>query len=257
VNKCLLVVRQVLDVAVSRGKLPQNVLKVHKIKAIRERKSKPEAFTPDEVFVLAAHMPEHYSLATIFACYTGVRMSELVALQVGDLDFKNKLAHIERATVMVDNLPVTGLPKSHEVRDVPLIDLLVSRLSQQIKGRKKSDWLFPDPQGGQMVADKFRSAFKTRVKLIGRPGMTPHNCRDTAASLAISLGASVKTVSVFMGHSDASVTLRRYTAFFPKDYDTLRDALSKAVSTAERKTSKRVEQILAASVALDQAEAPF
>jgi hypothetical protein len=60
-----------------------------------------------------------------------------------------------------------------------------------------------------------------------------------------------------MGHSDASVTLRRYTAFFPKDHDTRREALSKAVTAAEKKTLKQVGQILAASNELDQADPPF
>lgn len=257
VNKLVLVVRQVLNVAVAKSKLPQNPLKIQPIKAVREPKSKPAAFTSDEVFLLAAIMPEAYQLATLFACYTGLRMSELVAVQVGDVNLKEKIVNIERATVIVDNVPVTGLPKSHEVREVPLVDFLVDRLGPQIKGRKKTDWLFPDPSGSQMIADRFRSAFMTRTARIGRPEMTPHNCRDTAASLAISLGASVKTVSVFMGHADPSITLNRYTAFFPKDYDVLRQAMSKSAREAEKRTAKKVASLQASLDDNSESDVPF
>lgn len=245
VNKCLLILRQVLDIAISRGKLAQNVMNSSELKRVRERKSKAEAFTAEEVFLLAAHMPEHYRLATIFACFTGVRMGELIALKVSDLDLKRQIVHVERSSVLVDGVVHTGSPKTHEVRDVPLISLLVGELEAHIKGKKKTDWLFPDPSGAQMVSDKFRTVFMNRVAKIGRPKMTPHNCRDTAASLAISLGkASVKTVSVMMGHADAAITLQRYTAFFPNDYDTLRDSLGDAASSAAKSSAKAVAAIL-------------
>lgn len=244
VNKCLLILRQVLDIAISRGKLAQNIFNSKELKRLGERKSKAEAFTAEEVFLLAAHMPEHYRLATIFACYTGVRMGELIALKVSDLDLEERIAHIERSSVLVDGVVHTGLPKTHEVRDVPLIDLLVSELQEHIKAKKKTDWLFPDPSGDQMVSDKYRTVFTNRVAKIGRPTMTPHNCRDTAASLAIKLGrASVKTVSVMMGHADAAITLQRYTAFFPDDYDTLRSSLGDAALAAATSSAKAVAEI--------------
>ena len=244
VNKCTLVLRQVLDIAVSRGKLPQNIMKAKELKRLRENKSKPEAYTAQEVFLLAAHMPKHYQLATLFACYTGVRMSELIALKVGDLHLDEALVHIDRASVLVNGQIHTGLPKSHEIRQVPLIGLLIPKLRDHVAGKKKADWLFPDPSGGQMVADKFRSVFMNRTAKIGRPEMTPHNCRDTAASLAISLAkSSIKTVSVMMGHADAALTLQRYTALFPKDYDNLRLALGEAAEKAEKETANAVREI--------------
>jgi integrase len=56
--------------------------------------------------------------------------------------------------------------------------------------------------------------------------MTPHNCRDTYASWAISLGVPVTAVSKALGHSDAAITLKAYADFFPQDFDRLRTALS-------------------------------
>jgi len=41
----------------------------------------------------------------------------------------------------------------------------------------------------------------------GIEGLTPHDLRHTAASLAISAGANVKAVQRMLGHASASMTL--------------------------------------------------
>jgi integrase len=43
------------------------------------------------------------------------------------------------------------------------------------------------------------------------PKLTPHDLRDTAATIAFSNGASVKEVQRMLGHKRAQVTLDRYT----------------------------------------------
>jgi len=43
------------------------------------------------------------------------------------------------------------------------------------------------------------------------PSLTPHDLRDTAATLASAAGATVKEVSVMLGHANPAVTLRVYT----------------------------------------------
>ena len=45
----------------------------------------------------------------------------------------------------------------------------------------------------------------------GIPGLHPHKLRHTFASVAITSGADVASVSEAMGHSDKAVTLRMYT----------------------------------------------
>jgi hypothetical protein len=48
---------------------------------------------------------------------------------------------------------------------------------------------------------------RTRVKIAGLDGMTPHALRHTAASLAIAAGANVKVVQTMLGHKSATMTL--------------------------------------------------
>ena len=55
---------------------------------------------------------------------------------------------------------------------------------------------------------RYLSNFSRRY---GIPDLHPHKLRHTFASLAITNGADVASVSEALGHSDKAVTLRMYT----------------------------------------------
>jgi integrase len=56
-------------------------------------------------------------------------------------------------------------------------------------------------------------------------GLLVHDLRDTAASLAISAGASIKAVQRMLGHASAAMTLDTYGSLFDEDLETLADRL--------------------------------
>jgi integrase len=58
--------------------------------------------------------------------------------------------------------------------------------------------------------------------------ITPHNMRDTAASLAIQEGASVVAVARLLGHESAATTLNHYAGLFPTDLDDIASRLNAA-----------------------------
>jgi hypothetical protein len=49
----------------------------------------------------------------------------------------------------------------------------------------------------------------------GLERLTPHNCRDTLATLMIVAGVNAKALSTFMGHANISITLDRYGHLMP------------------------------------------
>ena len=68
-----------------------------------------------------------------------------------------------------------------------------------------------------------------------RRGLTPHELRHTAASLAVSAGANVKAVQRMLGHASAAMTLDRYADLFDDDLDAVAerlDALGRAAGVA-------------------------
>ncbi|WP_394769452.1 tyrosine-type recombinase/integrase [Lacisediminihabitans sp.] len=61
-------------------------------------------------------------------------------------------------------------------------------------------------------------------------GLTVHDLRHTAASLAISAGANVKAVQRMLGHASAAMTLDTYADLFDDDLDAVAEALDIAKS---------------------------
>jgi integrase len=63
--------------------------------------------------------------------------------------------------------------------------------------------------GRRAAADSnFRHRFfDPAVRRAGLAPLTPHDLRDTAASLAVAAGASVKAVQRMLGHASAAMTL--------------------------------------------------
>ncbi|MDT4913712.1 MAG: hypothetical protein QOC66_2840 [Pseudonocardiales bacterium] len=61
--------------------------------------------------------------------------------------------------------------------------------------------------------------FDRAAATTGAPGLTPHELRHTAASLAVSAGAHVKAVQRMLGHASASMTLDTYADLFDDDLE--------------------------------------
>jgi integrase len=64
------------------------------------------------------------------------------------------------------------------------------------------------------------------------PRLTPHDLRHTAASLAVSAGANVKSVQRMLGHASAAMTLDVYADLFDDDLDDVANALDAQAAKA-------------------------
>lgn len=77
--------------------------------------------------------------------------------------------------------------------------------------------------GKSPVVDGVKTKLKWWERALDAAGvewMTPHDLRHTAASLAVSAGASVKAVQTMLGHKSAAMTLDVYSDLFDSDlYD--------------------------------------
>ena len=76
------------------------------------------------------------------------------------------------------------------------------------------------------------TAFDAAATEVGLEGLTPHELGQTAASLAISVGANVKAVQRMLVHASATVTLDTYADLFDDDLDSVAGALDQAIVTS-------------------------
>jgi integrase len=226
-DKMHLILRQILDVAVQAKAIQQNPMKITKAVKPQKVRQDPRAFTQAEAKKLISAMPERYKLLTEFLCLTGLRIGEVISLRVGDLNYGEKMIHVRHSTAVVDRVLIESTPKSHKVRTVPLTPGLMKKVEAAVQGKNKGDFVFPGESGGQLHPDLYRNAFTTATRSIDRPDMTPHTLRDTFASWSISAGVPITAIAKSLGHADPSITLKFYAAFFPADFDVLRNELAK------------------------------
>jgi integrase len=174
-------------------------------------------------------------VAVLVLGYCGLRWSELAALRVRHFDLLRRRVLVEEAVTEVDGSRlVWGTPKTHGRRSVPLPRFLVDELSRTVVTRPADELAFPSPQGAVLRNRNARSAwFDAAARAIGEPGLTPHELRHTAASLAIKAGANVKAVQRMLGHASAAMTLDRYADLFDDDLDDVADRLD-ALRAASR-----------------------
>jgi integrase len=166
-------------------------------------------------------------VAVLVLGYCGLRWSELAALRVRHFDLLRRRVLVEEAVTEVDGSRlVWGTPKTHGRRSVPLPRFLVDELAWTVVTRPADELAFPSPKGAVLRNRNARSAwFDAAARAIGEPGLTPHELRHTAASLAIKAGANVKAVQRMLGHASAAMTLDRYTDLFDDDLDDVADRL--------------------------------
>jgi integrase len=113
-----------------------------------------------------------------------------------------------------------GTPKSHQVRSVPAPSFLANLLAGVLGGKGSDDLVFTTMTGRPLRNLNFRrDVFDLAAADVGLAGLTPHELRHTAASLAVSAGANVKAVQRMLGHASAALTLDVYSGLFDADLD--------------------------------------
>lgn len=136
--------------------------------------------------------------------------------------------NVEQTIVDDNGRSLVKPPKDNEIRSVPAPRFVIEMLVEQGEGMGSDDLLFRSPRGRPLRNRHERGRwFDAAADAIGVPELTPHALRHTAASLAISAGASVLAVQRMLGHSSATVTLDVYSELFDGDLDELGDRLDR------------------------------
>lgn len=138
-------------------------------------------------------------LETLYAC--GLRVSELVTLQVGQLNLRQGVVRV--------------IGKGSKERLVPLGEealawnrrWLAEGRSVLLEGNVGADVLYPSSRARTMT----RQTFWHRVRLHGRSAgirrhLSPHTLRHAFATHLLNHGADLRVVQLLLGHADLSTT---------------------------------------------------
>lgn len=140
-------------------------------------------------------------LLALFA-YAGLRRSELLGLDIEDLDLAQRLAHVRKA-------------KGGRARVVPLhpglVPLAVDYLNA--RGMPVAGPLFVGVQGRRLSATMLSVTFRHYAVAAGvdvRKRVTPHTLRHVFASELLRAGANLRQIQELLGHKHLDST-QRYT----------------------------------------------
>jgi integrase len=196
----------------------------------------------EQVHQLAAALPERLSAMVYLAAGCGLRLGEILGLDLEDVDFENREVHIRKQLkVLTGRQPYLGMVKtSTSVRSVELPDIVAASLRRHIemgvgpieldddseprrKRRRQAMLLFRGTNGEPVIASTFCRTWSKARAAVGLPSRWGiHGLRHYYATVLIHAGASVKTVQLALGHSSPTITLNTYVHEWPEAVDRTR-----------------------------------
>jgi len=174
-------------------------------------KKEQRHFSDEEAGEILAAAPEPYG--TIFAVTSvlGLRIGEVLALRVSDLDFTQKIVRV-RQSVDSATRTVGSVKSDASSADVPMPSQLEARLRAHLqKHDGKTDLLFVNRRGRPFSANKLREkVLHPLLKKLGIPRGGFHSMRHGACSSLLADGATPAVVQKQLRHSDPRITLGIY-----------------------------------------------
>ncbi len=216
--------RAALDDAVSDELLHENPIANFKIKRrrgkARKRNRDIDPFTHDERQAILGKLTGQGKNLIKFAFFTGLRTSELVALDWEDIDFIRGVVYVTKALTQAASEPEEPKTSASE-REVKLLPEALSALNDQksftfLKGEE----IFQNPRteerwtGDQPIR---KTLWQPALKRAGVRYRRPYQTRHSYASMLLTDGERIQWVSRQLGHTDWAFTARTYAAYIPED----------------------------------------
>jgi integrase len=173
--------------------------------------------SPTEAAELIEAMQPKDRAALGLAVYAGLRLGELLALNVAAIDLDGGWIHVHRSW---DKGTKQFIPtKSRKPRSVPIIDKLATLLVDHfvLLDHPTDGLLFPSANNPEWPTDPgiLRRRTHARWKKAGLKPLGFHEGRHTFASIGIAAGLNAKTLSTYLGHATITITLDRYGHLMP------------------------------------------
>lgn len=200
---------------------------------------KPDPFSKAEIKKLLSVDPDSPINRMIkFAVYTGVRVSELIAIAWEDVDLSKGVITINRARVS-STYKVTktrystrklklmrpaleALTEQYQATgDLPPVEVEVFQRDNRTTRTQDLRFVFHHPKTKRAfsTADNYRNNFwNAHIKQSGVRHRGPNNARHTYASHALSTGAvPLAWISAQLGHTGTDMLFRHYSTWIDED----------------------------------------
>lgn len=169
-------------------------------------------------------MNKHQSyMAFMILYWTGMRIGELLALTVKDIDFERQTIIISKSYQRIngkDIITAPKTPKSKRVITIPkFLAIDLQGYIESLYGVQKDDRLFP------VTKYYLEHEMQRGIKASGVKRIRLHDLRHSHASLLIEMGFSPLEVAERLGHEKIETTLNTYAHLYPNKQERMADKL--------------------------------
>lgn len=192
-------------------------IEVTTLKRPSQQKRLPVVLSQAEVISIlrcTANLKHRMALALLYSA--GLRISELIGLEVADVDLERRQILIQRG-------------KGRKDRYTILAESLVPMLRNYMLTYGPRKYLIEGAGGGKYAAGSVRAFLKRSCRRAGiLKRVTPHTLRHSYATHLIESGVGLRHVQELLGHSKPETTMI-YTHIAKKDLLQIRSPLDEAV----------------------------
>ena len=165
-----------------------------------------------ERFVEAIKGDKYELFYKLYITY-GLRRGEAIALKWEDIDFDNKLIHINKQFAKEwREFEITSLKTKSSIRDLPLTPS-IEEILINLRGTSATStgFIVSDDDGKTPIApEKVSRHFETLIRRHNLPKVVLHSLRHFVATGLKDADVPLKDTAVILGHSSINTTLKYY-----------------------------------------------
>lgn len=235
IKKICCVLRRNITAAYNEGLIENNPFVVYNIKNPKSRKNDkvviPLTIEEQKRFTEAAenYIPSlgntsNKNLQPLIELYSGMRMGEINALRLSDVDFKNKKINICGTIENGKNYSafrVEHTKTKSGMRKIPINVKLEKYLKRAVENYTPNEeqLIFFDKENNKPIATQsVNKVIRSICKRANVRMFSSHTLRHTYATRLVECNVPIKIVQNLLGHNDITITLNTYTSVLD-DYE--------------------------------------
>lgn len=257
-SQVAIVLSSILNAAVDDELIGRNPCTVKSVRMPSQPHRKVTPWTAAQIAAIRAGLPVRWQAVADCGAGLGLRQGECFGLAADAAGFLQRSVHVTRQVKRVNGRLWFALPKGGKEREVPLAGEVSLRLAAHMQAYPPAEvtlpWnepgskrhgemvtaalLFTARKGGAVNASTFNTtAWRPARESAGLASGGLHQLRHYYASVLLAGGVDIKALSEYLGHADATVTLRVYAHLMPsaegRALRAVEDALAQAVASSD------------------------
>ncbi|WP_141333667.1 site-specific integrase, partial [Brevibacillus agri] len=240
VHKHHATIRKALDYGLKQQLVYRNVADA--VSLPRKKKFEGKSYTREQLRILLEKVTDtKIELPVYLAGYLGLRREEICGLRWKNIDFTQRIIHINEVRVSAGNRTIVKSPKTEKSQRTlyitdELYDILIKNKARydeykKILGSEFDDtgYIYAKENGKPYKVNYITDQFREFLEIHDLPKIRLHDLRHTFASILYDAGVDLKAISEALGHSDLGTTNKIYAHRFDINHMKTVTAISEAL----------------------------